>query len=143
MGYFLAPLDRPRHVLDSGAHGDLSVRRHRRNLLGLPDSGDHVRQAAGGAREASVKMWGFRGPLGAFITAWGGIAMLVSAPFDDWWHNAYGLDVKILSPPHTVLAAGDRGDRIGRADPGSRLHESGRKARNAAAGAGCTCISDR
>jgi len=51
-------------------------------------------------------MWGFHGPLGAFVTAWGGVAMLVSAPFDDWWHNAYGLDVKILSPPHTVLAAG-------------------------------------
>src|SRR5260370_1219338 len=55
---------------------------------------------------ATVKMWGFRGPLGAFVTAWGGIAMLVSAPFDDWWHSAYGLDVKILSPPHAVLAAG-------------------------------------
>jgi hypothetical protein len=57
-------------------------------------------------RESSVKMWGFYGPLGAFITAWGGIAMLVSAPFDDWWHSAYGLDVKILSPPHAVLALG-------------------------------------
>src|ERR1700691_2298532 len=57
-------------------------------------------------RESSVRMWGFYGPLGAFVTAWGGVAMLVSAPFDDWWHNAYGLDVKILSPPHTVLAAG-------------------------------------
>src|SRR5580698_4340337 len=57
-------------------------------------------------RAASVRMWGVYGPLGAFITAWGGVAMLVSAPFDDWWHNAYGLDVKILSPPHTVLAAG-------------------------------------
>jgi hypothetical protein len=57
-------------------------------------------------RECSVWIWGFRGPLGAFIAAWGGIAMLTSAPFDDWWHNAYGLDVKILSPPHMVLAAG-------------------------------------
>ncbi len=57
-------------------------------------------------RESSVKMWGFYGPLGAFITAWGGIAMLVSAPFDNWWHGAYGLDVKILSPPHAVLALG-------------------------------------
>ncbi|MBM3774919.1 MAG: hypothetical protein FJW37_07090 [Acidobacteria bacterium] len=57
-------------------------------------------------RECAVRIWGFRGPLGAFIAAWGGIAMLTSAPFDDWWHNAYGLDVKILSPPHTVLAAG-------------------------------------
>ena len=57
-------------------------------------------------RKASVSLWGFRGPLGAFIAAWGGIAMLTSAPFDDWWHNAYGLDVKIISPPHMVLAAG-------------------------------------
>jgi hypothetical protein len=57
-------------------------------------------------REASVTLWGFRGPLGAFIAAWGGVAMLTSAPFDDWWHNAYGLDVKILSPPHMILAAG-------------------------------------
>ena len=57
-------------------------------------------------RAASVSIWGFRGPLGAFISAWGGIAMLTSAPFDNWWHDAYGLDVKILSPPHMVLAAG-------------------------------------
>jgi hypothetical protein len=57
-------------------------------------------------RQASVSIWGFRGPLGAFISAWGGIAMLTSAPLDNWWHNAYGLDVKILSPPHMVLAAG-------------------------------------
>src|SRR5579859_3584477 len=57
-------------------------------------------------RECSVRMWGFRGPLGAFIAAWGGVAMISSAPFDNWWHNAYGLDVKILSPPHMVLASG-------------------------------------
>jgi hypothetical protein len=60
-----------------------------------------------GRREATgVAVLGFRGPLGAFIAAWGGVAMLASAPFDDWWHNAYGLDVKILSPPHVVLAIG-------------------------------------
>ena len=58
------------------------------------------------AQQASVKMWGFRGPLGAFICAWGGVAMIASAPFDNWWHNAYGLDVKVLSPPHVVLIAG-------------------------------------
>jgi hypothetical protein len=55
---------------------------------------------------ASVRMWGFRGPLGAFIAAWGGVAMLASAPFDDWWHSAYGLDVKIISPPHVLLILG-------------------------------------
>lgn len=55
---------------------------------------------------SSVNVLGFRGPLGAFIAAWGGIAMLTSAPFDNWWHNAYGLDVKIISPPHTLLMIG-------------------------------------
>ena len=62
---------------------------------------------------ATVRIWGFRGPLGAFISAWGGIAMLASAPFDNWWHNAYGLDVKILSPPHSVLALGLFGLELG------------------------------
>ena len=57
-------------------------------------------------RDASVSMWGFRGPLGAFVAAWGGVAMLTSAPFDDWWHSAYGLDVKIISPPHALLSLG-------------------------------------
>ena len=57
-------------------------------------------------KPACVRIWGFHGPLGAFIAAWGGIAMITSAPFDDWWHAAYGLDVKIISPPHMVLALG-------------------------------------
>jgi hypothetical protein len=64
-------------------------------------------------RESSVTMWGFRGPLGAFIAAWGGIAMLVSAPFDNWWHAAYGLDVRIISPPHALLFLGNCAIYIG------------------------------
>lgn len=32
--------------------------------------------------------------------------MITSAPFDDWWHNAYGLDVEILTPPHVFLLIG-------------------------------------
>jgi hypothetical protein len=57
-------------------------------------------------RGTSVRVWGFRGPFGAWLSIWGAFAMVTSAPFDDWWHNAYGLDVKILSPPHIVLALG-------------------------------------
>ncbi|HEX7050050.1 MAG TPA: hypothetical protein VF188_07625 [Longimicrobiales bacterium] len=57
-------------------------------------------------KAACVRFWGFHGPLGAWSCIWGAIAMITSAPFDDWWHNAYGLDVEILSPPHTVLALG-------------------------------------
>lgn len=65
------------------------------------------------ARAASVRFWGFRGPLGAWVCIWGTFAMLTSAPFDNWWHNAYGLDVQILSPPHVVLALGMVGIEIG------------------------------
>jgi len=54
----------------------------------------------------AVHVFGLRGPLGAFLAAWGGVAMITSAPFDNWWHNAYGLDVKIVSPPHTLLMLG-------------------------------------
>ena len=57
-------------------------------------------------RDSSVRIWGFRGPLGAFVSAWGGFVMLASAPFDNWWHDSFGLDVKILSPPHVVLVVG-------------------------------------
>lgn len=57
-------------------------------------------------RPVSVTVWGFRGPLGAFLAVWGAATMVISAPFDNWWHAAYGLDVKILSPPHMVLTLG-------------------------------------
>jgi len=65
------------------------------------------------ARAVSVGVWGFRAPLGAFMAAWGGIVMLTSAAFDNWWHNAYGLDVKIFSPPHVVLDIGTVAVQVG------------------------------
>jgi hypothetical protein len=64
-------------------------------------------------RAAGVSFWGFRGPLGAWLCIWGALAMIVSAPFDNWWHNAYGLDVKVLSPPHLILALGFTGIQLG------------------------------
>jgi hypothetical protein len=57
-------------------------------------------------RARSVRYLGFHGPLGAWVCIWGSLTMLISAPFDNWWHDAYGLDVEILSPPHTLLALG-------------------------------------
>ncbi len=65
------------------------------------------------ARDASVQIMGFRAPVGAFIAVWGCVAMLASAPFDNWWHNAYGLDVKIVSPPHVLLSLGSFATKIG------------------------------
>jgi hypothetical protein len=63
-------------------------------------------ETADAERQSSVRVWGFRGPLGAWVCIWGAVMMVTSAPFDNWWHNAYGLDVKIISPPHMVLAVG-------------------------------------
>jgi hypothetical protein len=57
-------------------------------------------------RAAAVGIFGLRSPLGAWVTMWGAAMMVTSAPFDDWWHNTYGLDVKIVSPPHSVLGTG-------------------------------------
>lgn len=64
---------------------------------------------AGSAEEKgrSIKFWKiFYGSLGALFCIWGAFTMITSAPFDDWWHNTFGLDVQILSPPHTVLLLG-------------------------------------
>ncbi|HSI12372.1 MAG TPA: hypothetical protein VK961_10025 [Chthoniobacter sp.] len=64
-------------------------------------------------RNQSVGIFGARAPLGAWVSMWGAVAMLTSAPFDDWWHNAYGLDVRIISPPHTLLGIGMLGISVG------------------------------
>ena len=64
-------------------------------------------------RASAVSFWGFRAPLGAWVCVLGCGAMLTSAPFDDWWHNAYGLDVRIVSPPHILLGLGMMGIVLG------------------------------
>ena len=65
-------------------------------------------------KAGSVRFWGyFYGPIGAWVCIWGTLMMITSAPFDNWWHNAYGLDVKIISPPHMILAWGMIGIQIG------------------------------
>ena len=65
------------------------------------------------ARASAVSFWGFLAPLGAWVSVLGCGAMLTSAPFDDWWHNAYGLDVRIVSPPHILLGLGMMGIVLG------------------------------
>src|SRR5262249_54963320 len=64
-------------------------------------------------RATSGRFWGFRAPLGAWVCSWGSFAMLTSAPFDNWWHDAYGLDVQILSPPHSLLGLGMMAIQVG------------------------------
>jgi hypothetical protein len=65
------------------------------------------------ARAASVQVLGLYGPGGAFIGIWGSLAMVGSAPFDNWQHNAYGLDVTPVTPPHMLLFAGSFATMLG------------------------------
>jgi hypothetical protein len=69
--------------------------------------------ASSESKAACVNILGARAPLGAWVTIWGAVAMLTSAPFDDWWHSAYGLDVRIISPPHALLGLGMLGISLG------------------------------
>jgi hypothetical protein len=100
-------------------------------VAGIGSAAVIFRHSFGGSaaeRRRGVQMWGLHGPLGAFYCSWGAGAMLTSAPFDDWWHNTYGLDTKFLSPPHVLLLLG-----IGLIQAGTMLtalalqnrHESG------------------
>jgi hypothetical protein len=63
--------------------------------------GDTLRHADG-----LSAMLGFRAPLGFFILGLGVLQMLISAPFDDWWHRRYGVDVSVWSPPHLIGFSG-------------------------------------
>ena len=64
-------------------------------------------------RAGGISLFSFRAPLGAWIAIWGALAMITAGPFDNWWHNAYGLDVKIISPPHVVLFLGSFAIHLG------------------------------
>ena len=83
-------------------------------LAGLSCGARVLWESFGRGQGDGVRLWRyFTGPIGGWICIWGAFAMLTSAPFDDWWHNAYGLDVEILSPPHVVLLVGIAGILIG------------------------------
>ena len=70
-------------------------------------------RAASRRRAASVRILGLYGPAGAFLVAWGGLSMLASSPFDDWWHKSYGLDLNFITPPHLLMILGWFAAQIG------------------------------
>ncbi len=56
--------------------------------------------------DAVTSFFGFRAPLGYIVLGFGVLQMVLSAPFDDWWHRTFGLDVTVWSPPHLVGFSG-------------------------------------
>jgi hypothetical protein len=47
-----------------------------------------------------LQLGALHAPLGAFWMLAGTTIMLAAAPFDDWWHNTFGRDTGLWSPPH-------------------------------------------
>jgi hypothetical protein len=64
-------------------------------------------------RDTSIRLLGLYAPAGVFIAFWGSVAMFASEPFDNWWHSAYGLDVKMITPPHGLLFLGSLATKVG------------------------------
>ena len=61
----------------------------------------------GSLRKApGIRILGFKGPSATFVTLWALLLQFVSIVFDNWWHNVYGLDVDVFSPPHGLLTWG-------------------------------------
>jgi hypothetical protein len=48
----------------------------------------------------------FRGQVGFMLAGFGMAVMLASAPFDDYWHRLFGIDVAIWTPFHVMLGLG-------------------------------------
>lgn len=73
----------------------------------LGDTWRYYRAAPGVTAGNTAAFLGiFHGPSGIIVAGLGLTTMLVAAPFDDWWHRTYGIDVSIWSPPHLVGVAG-------------------------------------
>ena len=58
------------------------------------------------ADDGAVRLLGLSAPLGVLIGGCGVALILLAAPFDDWWHRLYGVDVTIWSPPHMTGVIG-------------------------------------
>jgi len=60
-----------------------------------------------------LALWGLRAQLGFAIAGFGVLGVLLSAPFDEWWHRMFGIDVTIWSPPHLFAIAAAAVIRVG------------------------------
>ena len=67
----------------------------------------YYRGKAGVTDENSTSiLFVFRGPVGFALAGFGMLVMLISAPFDDYYHRIYGIDVQIWTPFHVMLVLG-------------------------------------
>jgi hypothetical protein len=69
----------------------------------LRDTWRYYRREPGVTDATTWAIFGyFRGPLGFAVTGCGMAVLLFAAPFDNWWHELYGLDVTLWAPFHVM-----------------------------------------
>lgn len=50
------------------------------------------------AEVPGIRVLGFTGPAGSFLTLCGILLQFLAIVWDDWWHGVYGLDVGGVQP---------------------------------------------
>ena len=69
----------------------------------LLDTWRYRRRAPGVSDATTWRVFGlFRAPLGFVVAGCGLAVLLFAAPFDNWWHELYGLDVTLWAPFHVM-----------------------------------------
>lgn len=66
----------------------------------------HRKQPGVNERTTTPVLFFFHGPVGFALAGFGMVVMLISAPFDDYYHRIYGIDVLIWTPFHVMLLLG-------------------------------------
>ncbi|HUS17453.1 MAG TPA: hypothetical protein VM536_20850, partial [Chloroflexia bacterium] len=75
----------------------------------LRDTWLYRRAGSGVTGANTVRVLGvFHGPLGFIVCGFGMLTLLVAAPFDNYWHDLYGIDVTVWAAFHVmgILGAG-------------------------------------
>ena len=55
---------------------------------------------------STIRIFTFHAPLGYVLLGFGALIDLVAAPFDNYWHQLYGIDVTLWSPFHIMGTLG-------------------------------------
>ena len=55
---------------------------------------------------STIRIFTFHAPLGYVLLGFGALIDLVAAPFDNYWHQLYGIDVTLWSPFHVMGTLG-------------------------------------
>ena len=73
----------------------------------LADTLRYRQQKAGVDDSSTVAILGFfHAPLGFILLGFGTLIDLIAAPFDNYWHELYGIDVTLWTPFHLMGALG-------------------------------------